>query len=47
MFEKDPHFHRVKDSYEDLVIEIVNASEGVFLWARLEKEASHDAQGTG
>jgi hypothetical protein len=35
MFEKDPHFHRVKDSYEDLVIEIVNASEGVFLWARL------------
>ncbi|KAJ6003064.1 hypothetical protein N7451_005611 [Penicillium sp. IBT 35674x] len=35
MFEKDPNFHRIKDSYEDLVIEIVNASDGVFLWARL------------
>ncbi|KAJ6190241.1 hypothetical protein N7519_000262 [Penicillium mononematosum] len=34
-FEKDPNFHRIKDSYEDLVIEIVNASDGVFLWARL------------
>ncbi|OQD65819.1 hypothetical protein PENPOL_c005G06648 [Penicillium polonicum] len=31
MFEKDPNFHRIKDSYEDLVIEIVNASDGVFL----------------
>jgi hypothetical protein len=35
MFEKDPNFHRIKDSYKDLVIEIVNASDGVFLWARL------------
>ncbi|OOQ91415.1 hypothetical protein PEBR_00570 [Penicillium brasilianum] len=35
MFEKDPNFHRIKDSYEDLVIEVVNASDGVFLWARL------------
>lgn len=35
MFEKDPNFHRIKGSYEDLVIEVVNASDGVFLWARL------------
>jgi hypothetical protein len=35
MFEKDPNFHRINDSYEDLVIEVVNASDGVFLWARL------------
>lgn len=35
MFEKDPNFHRIKDLYEGLVIEIVNASDGVFLWARL------------
>lgn len=35
MFEKDPNFNRIKDSYEDLVIEVVNASDGVFLWARL------------
>lgn len=35
MFEKDPNFHRIKDSYEDLVIEVVDASDGVFLWARL------------
>ncbi|CAI7632139.1 unnamed protein product [Penicillium glandicola] len=35
MFEKDPNFYRIKGSYEDLVIEVVNASDGVFLWARL------------
>lgn len=35
MFEKDPNFHRIKSSYADLVIEVVNASDGVFLWARL------------
>ncbi|KAJ5693377.1 hypothetical protein N7462_002800 [Penicillium macrosclerotiorum] len=35
MFEKDPNFHRIKDSYEDLVVEVVNISDGVFLWARL------------
>jgi hypothetical protein len=35
MFEKDTNFYRIKDSYEDLVIEVVNASDGVFLWARL------------
>ncbi|KAJ5626256.1 hypothetical protein N7510_002565 [Penicillium lagena] len=35
MFERDPNFHRIKDSYEDLVIEVVNASDGVFLWAGL------------
>ncbi|KAJ5096878.1 hypothetical protein N7456_007599 [Penicillium angulare] len=35
MFEKDPNFHRIKDTYEDLVIEVVDASDGVFLWARL------------
>ena len=35
MFEKDPNFHRVKDIYNDLVTEVVEASDGVFLWARL------------
>ncbi|KXG49909.1 uncharacterized protein PGRI_058770 [Penicillium griseofulvum] len=35
MFENDPNFDRIKDSYENLVIEIVNSSDGVFLWARL------------
>ncbi|KAJ5291921.1 hypothetical protein N7478_001172 [Penicillium angulare] len=35
MFEKDPNFHRIKDTYEDLVIEVVDSSDGVFLWARL------------
>lgn len=35
MFEKDPNFYRIKDTYQDLAIEIVNASDGVFLWARL------------
>ncbi|KAJ5267385.1 hypothetical protein N7478_010193 [Penicillium angulare] len=35
MFEKDPNFQRIKDTYEDLVIEVVDASDGVFLWARL------------
>ncbi|KAL5340071.1 hypothetical protein BJX70DRAFT_397086 [Aspergillus crustosus] len=35
MFEKDPNFHRIKDTYKDLVVEVVNTSDGVFLWARL------------
>ncbi|KAL4864785.1 hypothetical protein BDV12DRAFT_200773 [Aspergillus spectabilis] len=35
MFEKDHNFHHIKDTYKDLVIEVVNASDGVFLWARL------------
>lgn len=35
MFEKDPNFHRVKGIYKDLVTEVVDASDGVFLWARL------------
>ncbi|KAJ5426493.1 hypothetical protein N7465_001563 [Penicillium sp. CMV-2018d] len=35
MFEKDPNFHRVKDVYKDLVTEVVEASDGVFLWASL------------
>jgi hypothetical protein len=35
MFEKDPNFLRIKDTYRDLAIETVNASDGVFLWARL------------
>lgn len=35
MFEKDPNFDRVKDVYKDLVAEVVEASDGVFLWARL------------
>ncbi|KAJ5530222.1 hypothetical protein N7527_003615 [Penicillium freii] len=35
MFEKDPDFHRVKDIYKDLVTEVAEASDGVFLWARL------------
>lgn len=35
MFEKDPNFHRIEDSYTALVIGVVNASDGVFLWARL------------
>lgn len=28
MFEKDPNFHRVKDIYNDLVNEVVEASDG-------------------
>lgn len=35
MFEKDPNFDRVNDVYKDLVTEVVEASDGVFLWARL------------
>jgi hypothetical protein len=35
MFEKDPNFHRIQNTYKDLTIELVNASDGVFLWARM------------
>ncbi|KAJ6084565.1 hypothetical protein N7486_011365 [Penicillium sp. IBT 16267x] len=35
MFEKDPNFHRVQDSYQKLVLKIVEDASGVFLWARL------------
>ncbi|KAL2782621.1 hypothetical protein BJX66DRAFT_172511 [Aspergillus keveii] len=35
MFEKDPNFHRIKDTYKELTTELVNASDGVFLWARM------------
>ncbi|KAJ0415404.1 hypothetical protein BJY00DRAFT_265446 [Aspergillus carlsbadensis] len=35
MFEKDPNFHRIRDTYKELTIEVVNASDGVFLWARM------------
>lgn len=35
MFEKDPNFARIKDSYRELVDDIVGHSNGVFLWARL------------
>jgi hypothetical protein len=35
MFENDPNFDRVKNTYRDLVIKVVDAADGVFLWARL------------
>lgn len=35
MFEKDPNFHRVKDSYQRLTSKVVEGANGVFLWARL------------
>lgn len=35
MFEKDPNFHRVQNSYENLVSNVVEDANGVFLWARL------------
>lgn len=35
MFRKDKNFDRVQDKYLNLVKDIVDAAEGVFLWARL------------
>lgn len=35
IFEKDPNFKEIQDSYFELVIQIVEMSEGVFLWAWL------------
>lgn len=35
MFESDPNFDRVRDIYTNLVEEVVQRAEGVFLWARL------------
>lgn len=35
MFELDPNFDRIRDSYKSLVDEIVESAKGVFLWARL------------
>lgn len=35
MFEKDPNFHRVENSYQKLVSNVVEDANGVFLWARL------------
>jgi hypothetical protein len=35
MFEKDRNFNRISDSYLDLVDDVVNMANGVFLWARL------------
>lgn len=50
MFEKDTNFDRVKDMYTDLVRDIVETANGVFLWARLvvrsllEGVGHHDSQ---
>ena len=35
MFEQDRNFDGIKDTYLDLVRDIVNMADGVFLWARL------------
>ena len=35
MFEQDQNFDRIKDTYLDLVRDIVRMADGVFLWARL------------
>jgi hypothetical protein len=35
MFEQDRNFDRIKDTYLDLVRDIVSMADGVFLWARL------------
>jgi hypothetical protein len=35
MFEQDRNFDRIKDTYLDLVHDIVEMANGVFLWARL------------
>lgn len=35
MFENDPNFHRVKDSYQELISRVIEDANGVFLWARL------------
>ncbi|KND93066.1 hypothetical protein TOPH_02094 [Tolypocladium ophioglossoides CBS 100239] len=35
VFENDENFSRVKDTYRELVDEVLDMAEGVFLWARL------------
>ena len=35
MFERGPNFHRVQNSYQELVSKVVEDANGVFLWARL------------
>ena len=35
MFESDENFDRIRDTYRNLVYEVVTQAEGVILWARL------------
>lgn len=45
MFRKSPHFERIREIYMDLVTNLVERANGVFLWARLVVHSLLDGVG--